>query len=98
VTAAGDLPLPRRGPGPGLAVRRDHGPRGLESRHVDELPRGAGAPMTIAAGRGRVHYARRMDRVRPSAIRDLLRLGADPDVISFGGDYPDPSLFPVAKL
>lgn len=45
-----------------------------------------------------VPYARRMSRVQPSAIRELLRLGADPDVISFGGGYPDPTLFPVAEL
>jgi 2-aminoadipate transaminase len=43
-------------------------------------------------------YARRMQRVQPSAIRELLRLGADPEVISFGGGYPDPALFPVAEL
>lgn len=42
--------------------------------------------------------AARMSRVRPSAIRELLRLGADPDVISFGGGYPDASLFPVEEL
>jgi 2-aminoadipate transaminase len=45
-----------------------------------------------------VSYARRMSRVQPSAIRELLRLGADPDIISFGGGYPDPALFPVADL
>jgi 2-aminoadipate transaminase len=39
-----------------------------------------------------------MSRVRPSAIRELLRLGADPDVVSFGGGYPDPALFPVEQL
>jgi 2-aminoadipate transaminase len=39
-----------------------------------------------------------MQRVQPSAIRELLRLGADPSVISFGGGYPDPALFPVAEL
>ncbi len=43
-------------------------------------------------------YARRMAGVRPSAIRELLRLGADPGVISFGGGYPDASLFPVSEL
>lgn len=42
--------------------------------------------------------ARRMAGVRPSAIRDLLRLGADPTVTSFGGGYPDASLFPVEQL
>ncbi len=45
-----------------------------------------------------VRFARRMAEVRPSAIRDLLRLGADPELISFGGGYPDPDLFPVAEL
>jgi 2-aminoadipate transaminase len=45
-----------------------------------------------------IRYARRMSRVQPSAIRELLRLGADPDIISFGGGYPDPALFPVAEL
>jgi 2-aminoadipate transaminase len=45
-----------------------------------------------------IRYARRMSRVQPSAIRELLRLGGDPDIISFGGGYPDPALFPVADL
>ena len=45
-----------------------------------------------------IHLARRMSGVRPSAIRELLRLGADPSVTSFGGGYPDASLFPVHEL
>jgi 2-aminoadipate transaminase len=45
-----------------------------------------------------VRLARRMAGVRPSAIRDLLRLGADPELISFGGGYPDPDLFPMEDL
>ena len=45
-----------------------------------------------------VAYARRMKGVQPSAIRELLRLGTDPQVISFGGGYPDPALFPVHEL
>ena len=43
-------------------------------------------------------YANRMQYVRPSAIRELLRLGADPSLISFGGGYPDPEIFPIDKL
>lgn len=43
-------------------------------------------------------FARRMRRVKPSAIRELLRLGADPQVISFGGGYPDPGSFPREEL
>jgi DNA-binding transcriptional MocR family regulator len=39
-----------------------------------------------------------MNSVKPSAIRELLRLGADPELISFGGGYPDASLFPLEKL
>jgi 2-aminoadipate transaminase len=45
-----------------------------------------------------VPVAARMSRVRPNAIRELLRLGDDPAIISFGGGYPDPALFPVEEL
>src|SRR5262249_30486304 len=45
-----------------------------------------------------MRQARRMSLVRPSAIRELLRHGADPELISFGGGYPDPALFPMADL
>ena len=54
--------------------------------------------MTSRGGDTTVRYARRMSAVQPSAIRELLRLGADPGIISFGGGYPDPALFPVAEL
>ncbi len=43
-------------------------------------------------------YAQRMNKVRPSAIGELLALGADPSIISFGGGYPDATLFPADKL
>jgi 2-aminoadipate transaminase len=42
--------------------------------------------------------ASRMAGVKPSAIRELLQLGADPSIISFGGGYPDATLFPVEQL
>ena len=45
-----------------------------------------------------VRFANRMKHVKPSAIRELLRLGADPAIISFGGGYPDASLFPLEQL
>jgi 2-aminoadipate transaminase len=45
-----------------------------------------------------MRYADRVRRVTPSAIRDLLRHGADPEIISFGGGYPDPALFPMDDL
>ncbi|QGU87526.1 aminotransferase-like domain-containing protein [Erwinia sorbitola] len=43
-------------------------------------------------------YADRMEGVKPSAIRQLLQYGADPTIISFGGGYPDSSLFPAQAL
>lgn len=43
-------------------------------------------------------FARRNARVQPSAIRELLRLGDDPSIISFGGGYPDPEQFPIDEL
>jgi DNA-binding transcriptional MocR family regulator len=39
-----------------------------------------------------------MAKVQPSAIGELLALGADPSIISFGGGYPDATLFPVEQL
>jgi 2-aminoadipate transaminase len=42
--------------------------------------------------------ANRMSKVKPSAIRELLALGERPDIISFGGGYPDPALFPLEEL
>ena len=44
------------------------------------------------------HFAKRMLGVNPSAIDELLALGADPTIISFGGGYPDASLFPKKQL
>lgn len=45
-----------------------------------------------------MHFAPRTHKVQSSAIRDLLRHGCDPDVISFAGGFPDPTLFPAAEL
>lgn len=46
----------------------------------------------------KVPVAARMAGVRPNAIRELLVLGDDPRITSFGGGYPDPTLFPVEEL
>ena len=45
-----------------------------------------------------VQFARRMDSVKPNAVGELLRLGAEPDIMSFGGGYPDATLFPLEQL
>ncbi len=39
--------------------------------------------------------ARRMDGMKASEIRELLKLVARPEVISFAGGVPDPALFPA---
>ena len=43
-------------------------------------------------------FSEKMKVVKPSAIDELLALGADKSIISFGGGYPDASLFPKNKL
>lgn len=43
-------------------------------------------------------YAARMGRVTQSAIREILKLLADPSIISLAGGIPAPELFPVARL
>ena len=40
-------------------------------------------------------FARRMDRMKASEIRELLKLLERPGVISFAGGIPDPKLFPA---
>ncbi len=45
-----------------------------------------------------MQFAQRVQKVQSSAIRDLLRHGSDPNVISFAGGFPDPTLFPADKL
>jgi len=36
--------------------------------------------------------------MRRSAIRDLLKVASRPEVISFGGGFPDPNTFPIEQL
>lgn len=40
-------------------------------------------------------FAKRMDRMKASEIRELLKLLNEPDIISFAGGIPDPKLFPT---
>lgn len=61
----------------------------MTSTAADQLP-----PQAVPAA----SWAARMAHVKPNAIRELLRLGDDPQITSFGGGYPDPTLFPVAEL
>ncbi|TBW35974.1 PLP-dependent aminotransferase family protein [Siculibacillus lacustris] len=43
-------------------------------------------------------FATRTERMRASEIRELLKLLDQPDIISFAGGIPDPSLFPVEAI
>lgn len=43
-------------------------------------------------------YAQRTQRMSSSAIRELLKLTEQPDLISFAGGLPAPELFPVAEF
>lgn len=45
-----------------------------------------------------VRFAERMGKVEGSAIRELLKLTARPEVISFAGGMPAPELFPVEEM
>ena len=40
-------------------------------------------------------FAQRTQRMRSSAVRELLKLTEQPDVISFAGGLPAPEVFPV---
>jgi 2-aminoadipate transaminase len=44
------------------------------------------------------HFARRMGQVRPSTIRQILKVAGQSDMISFAGGLPAPECFPVAEL
>lgn len=43
-------------------------------------------------------FARRMEQLKASEIREILKLTEKPEVISFAGGLPDPNLFPVKEL
>jgi len=44
------------------------------------------------------HFAQRTQRMKGSAIRELLKLTERPEVISFGGGMPAPEIFPVKQV
>lgn len=45
-----------------------------------------------------VKFAKRMDNIKGSAIRELLKLTEQPDIISFAGGLPAPELFPIEEM
>ncbi len=43
-------------------------------------------------------YAQRTQRMKSSAIRELLKLTEQPEIISFAGGLPAPDVFPVQEF
>ena len=43
-------------------------------------------------------FAERMRGVKSSAIREILKIASQPDVVSFAGGLPAPELFPIAEM
>jgi 2-aminoadipate transaminase len=59
------------------------------------------AEMAIAAGTAEktpYRFARRMSRISVSAVREILKVTEQPEVISFAGGLPAPELFPVREI
>src|SRR5262249_59745259 len=45
-----------------------------------------------------LRLARRMARMPPSAVREILKVAEQPEVLSFAGGLPAPELFPVEEI
>lgn len=43
-------------------------------------------------------FAQRFEKVEPSFIREILKVAANPEIISFAGGLPNPNLFPVKAI
>ena len=45
-----------------------------------------------------IRFAKRMEALKGSEIRELLKLIENPEVISFAGGLPAPELFPIEEM
>lgn len=45
-----------------------------------------------------IRFAQRMDNFKASDIREILKVTANPEIISFAGGLPAPELFPVEEM
>ena len=45
-----------------------------------------------------VQFSTRMNQLKGSAIRELLKIATQPDIVSFAGGMPAPELFPVEQV
>lgn len=46
----------------------------------------------------KAHYARRLEWMTTSVIREILKVAQSPDTISMAGGWPEAALFPIAQL
>jgi 2-aminoadipate transaminase len=65
-------------------------------RRSIKAPRAAAHPVFIEDKSHR--FASRMSRMPVSAIREILKVTEQPEIISFAGGLPAPELFPVAAI
>lgn len=45
-----------------------------------------------------LNLSKRMDRIKASEIREILKLTENPEIISFAGGLPAPELFPIEEI
>jgi 2-aminoadipate transaminase len=45
-----------------------------------------------------IRFARSVDALQSSAVRELMKAASNPDIISFSGGMPNPDLFPIREL
>lgn len=61
----------------------------------------ASLPATQSSQETEAHsyrFARRMSRMSVSAVREILKVTEQPEIISFAGGLPAPELFPIAAI
>ena len=44
------------------------------------------------------HFSKRSKNMKPSTVREILKLTQQPDIISFAGGLPSPNLFPLERI
>ena len=54
--------------------------------------------MSQNAAMSQLPFAKRLDNVETSAIRELFKLLGKPGIISFAGGFPDSAMFDVAGI
>lgn len=45
-----------------------------------------------------INYSKRMDKIKASEIREILKLTLNPEIISFAGGLPAPEMFPIEEI